>query len=216
MRQAVRDALIRFMAVTAPAAGRGDERARRAGRDHAKAIGEGRYKGWKPSYTRHQYETARDMLSQEAGISAVARETGLTRQTIYRIKEGHVAAEAALGDVSLRAPPKPMDWGSPSSRLLRARHVRRAPSCTPQSIMAYAALWLQRSTRKRRDRAGRQTRRRPKPSPPSRRGRRPHPRGKKPSKPSSSSSTRAFLPSKLSCRVKNFSFAGCSVARPLV
>ena len=35
------------------------------------------------------------MLSQEAGISVIAKETGLTRQTVYRIKEEPVAAEAA-------------------------------------------------------------------------------------------------------------------------
>jgi putative DNA-invertase from lambdoid prophage Rac len=36
------------------------------------------------------------MLSQEAGISVNARETGLTRQTIYRIEQEPVATEAAL------------------------------------------------------------------------------------------------------------------------
>jgi putative DNA-invertase from lambdoid prophage Rac len=36
------------------------------------------------------------MLSQEAGISVTAKETCLTRQTIYRIKDEPVAAEATL------------------------------------------------------------------------------------------------------------------------
>jgi DNA-binding phage protein len=36
------------------------------------------------------------MLSQDAGISVIAKQTGLTRQTIYRIKEDPVTAEAAL------------------------------------------------------------------------------------------------------------------------
>jgi putative DNA-invertase from lambdoid prophage Rac len=37
------------------------------------------------------------MLGQEAvGIAPIAKETGLTRQTIYRIKEDPASAEAAL------------------------------------------------------------------------------------------------------------------------
>jgi putative DNA-invertase from lambdoid prophage Rac len=37
------------------------------------------------------------MLGQEAvGIAQIARETGLTRQTVYRIKDDPVGAEAAL------------------------------------------------------------------------------------------------------------------------
>jgi len=96
MQQAVRDALIAFMAATAQAQAEATKEAQRAGIDHAKAIGDGRYKGRKPSYTRDQYVAARDMLSQEAPISVIAKETGLTRQTIYRIKDEPVAAEAAL------------------------------------------------------------------------------------------------------------------------
>jgi putative DNA-invertase from lambdoid prophage Rac len=84
------------MAATAQAQAEATKEAQRAGIDHAKAIGDGRYKGRKPSYTRNQYVAAREMLSQEAGICAVAKNTGLTRQTIYRIKEKPLAAEAAL------------------------------------------------------------------------------------------------------------------------
>jgi putative DNA-invertase from lambdoid prophage Rac len=38
----------------------------------------------------------RDLLARDAGISVIAKEIGLTRQTIYRIKEEPVTAEAAL------------------------------------------------------------------------------------------------------------------------
>jgi putative DNA-invertase from lambdoid prophage Rac len=39
----------------------------------------------------------RHMLGQEAvGIARIAKETGLTRQTVYRIKEDSPSAEAAL------------------------------------------------------------------------------------------------------------------------
>ncbi len=96
MRQAVRDALIAFMAATAQAQAEATKEAQRAGIDHAKAIGDRRYKGRKPSYSREQYAAARDLLARDAGISVIAKETGLTRQTIYRIKEEPVAAEAAL------------------------------------------------------------------------------------------------------------------------
>src|SRR5215469_2494988 len=83
MQQAVRDALIAFMAATAQAQAEATKEAQRAGIDLAKASGE-RYKGRKPSFTRRQLETVRDMLGQDAGISVIAKTTGLSRQTIYR------------------------------------------------------------------------------------------------------------------------------------
>jgi putative DNA-invertase from lambdoid prophage Rac len=36
------------------------------------------------------------MLGESAGISAIAKATGLTRQTIYRIRDDPAAAEASL------------------------------------------------------------------------------------------------------------------------
>jgi len=36
------------------------------------------------------------MLSQAAGVSAIASATGLTRQTIYRIKDDPAGAEAIM------------------------------------------------------------------------------------------------------------------------
>jgi putative DNA-invertase from lambdoid prophage Rac len=53
--------------------------------------------GRKPSYTRDQLNKVRDMLGQEAvTIAQIARDTGLSRQTIYRIKDDPAGAEAAL------------------------------------------------------------------------------------------------------------------------
>jgi putative DNA-invertase from lambdoid prophage Rac len=53
--------------------------------------------GRKPSFTRTQFAQVRDMLSQEAvGVARIAKETSLTRQTVYRIKEDPATAEAAL------------------------------------------------------------------------------------------------------------------------
>jgi len=94
MQQAVRDALIAFMAATARA-GRSDQ-GRSAGRyEHAKQHGDRAYLGRKPSYTRAQLNHARAMLGQ-VGIARIAAETGLTRQTVYRIKHDPAGSEAAL------------------------------------------------------------------------------------------------------------------------
>jgi putative DNA-invertase from lambdoid prophage Rac len=97
MQQAVRDALIAFMAATVQAQAEATKAAQRAGIEYAKQRGERAYLGRKPSYTRQQYERARALLAQEAvGIARVAKETGLTRQTVYRIKDDPAGAEAAL------------------------------------------------------------------------------------------------------------------------
>jgi putative DNA-invertase from lambdoid prophage Rac len=87
MQQAVRDALIGFMAATAQAQAEATKAAQRAGIEHAKQHGDRTYLGRKPSFTRTQFAQVRDLLSQEAvGIARIAKETGLTRQTIYRIQ----------------------------------------------------------------------------------------------------------------------------------
>jgi DNA invertase Pin-like site-specific DNA recombinase len=95
MQQAVRDALIAFMAATAAAQAEATKIAQRAGIEHAKAKGD-RYLGRKPSYSREQFTTVQAMLAQQAGIAEIAREIGLTRQTVYRIQRDPAGAEAAL------------------------------------------------------------------------------------------------------------------------
>ena len=95
MQQAVRDALIAFMAATAQAQAEATKEAQRAGIDFARAKPD-RYRGRKPSYSREQFQAVRDMLGQEAGIGRIANETGLSRQTIYRIKDDPTGSEAAL------------------------------------------------------------------------------------------------------------------------
>jgi len=99
MQQAVRDALIAFMAATAEAQAEASKEAQRAGIAHAKADdATARYRGRKPSFNRSQLETVRDMLGLDVGISQIARTTGLSRQTIYRISTDHAAAEAVLAN----------------------------------------------------------------------------------------------------------------------
>jgi putative DNA-invertase from lambdoid prophage Rac len=86
IQKAVRDALIGFMAATAQAQHEATKASQRAGIEAAKAEGNG-YLGRKPSYTRKQFDAVVDLLSVGiAGTSDIARETGLTRQTVLRIK----------------------------------------------------------------------------------------------------------------------------------
>lgn len=103
MSQAVRDALIGFMSATAQAQAEATKEAQRAGIAHAKASGDNRYLGRKPSFNRRQLETARTMLAEGAGISAIAKATGLTRQTVYRVKDDPAGAEAMLARWSAAA-----------------------------------------------------------------------------------------------------------------
>lgn len=54
------------------------------------------YRGRKPSFTRAQFNTVRDMLGQGAvGIAQTAKAANVSRQTIYRIKDDPASAEAA-------------------------------------------------------------------------------------------------------------------------
>lgn len=96
VQMAVRDALIGFMAATAQAQGEATKEAQKAGIAHAQARGDVAYKGRKPSYSRQQLEAVQAMLAQGANVSAIARETKLSRQAVYRIAEDPAEAEAAL------------------------------------------------------------------------------------------------------------------------
>ena len=50
-----------------------------------------------PSFSRDQFNAVRAMLGQEAlGIAQIAKDTGLSRQTIYRIKDDPAGSEASL------------------------------------------------------------------------------------------------------------------------
>jgi putative DNA-invertase from lambdoid prophage Rac len=95
MQQAVRDALIGFMAATAHAQAEATKEAQRAGIDHARAR-EDACRGRKPSFTREQFEAVQGALGQGQGVTEVATATGLSRQTVYRIKGSPAEAEAAL------------------------------------------------------------------------------------------------------------------------
>lgn len=97
MQQAVRDALIGFMAALSQAQAEANKDAQKAGIAHAKATkSEVAYRGRKPSFTRPQLATVRDLLGQEIGTSNIARAAGLTRQTVLRIKADPAGSEYLL------------------------------------------------------------------------------------------------------------------------
>ena len=95
MQRAVRDALVGFMAAMAQAQAEVTRESQAAGIALARAEGRG-FKGRKPSYTRAQLDLVRDGLGRGDKVAAVAREAGLTRQTVYRLAGDPAGAEAAL------------------------------------------------------------------------------------------------------------------------
>ncbi len=94
VEMAVRDALIAFMAATAQAQAEATKEAQRAGIDHAKEAGV--YRGRKPSFTRPQFTAVMDLLAQGKGVSDIAKEIGISRQTVYRLKDDQAGSLAAL------------------------------------------------------------------------------------------------------------------------
>lgn len=99
MQAAVRDALIGFMAATAQSQAEATKEAQKAGIAAVKAREEqkaDKYRGRKPSFDREQLSIVQDMLAVGAGTSAIASASGLTRQTVLRIKDNPAAAEEAI------------------------------------------------------------------------------------------------------------------------
>lgn len=95
MQQAVRDALIAFMAATAQAQAEATKEAQRAGIEYAKARSTA-YRGRRPSFNREQLSVVRDLLAQGGAPSAIAAAAGVSRQAVYRIRDNAEAAEAML------------------------------------------------------------------------------------------------------------------------
>jgi DNA invertase Pin-like site-specific DNA recombinase len=87
MQQAVRDALIGFMAATAQSQAEVTKEAQKAGIAHAQSNDDGtKYRGRKPTFSPEQYQIVQELLKQGIPVSAIARETGMKRQSIYRIQ----------------------------------------------------------------------------------------------------------------------------------
>ncbi|WP_320178319.1 recombinase family protein [Roseovarius pacificus] len=95
MQEAVRDALIAFMAASAQAQDEANKEAQKAGIEAARQV-KSKYRGKKPSYDRETLGVVVDMLGNGSGASEISKVTGLTRQTVLRIKKDTAGAEEAL------------------------------------------------------------------------------------------------------------------------
>jgi DNA invertase Pin-like site-specific DNA recombinase len=95
VQQALRDTMIAFLAATAQAQSEANKIAQRAGIDLAKERGD-RFRGRKPSYDRTTFDLAMNLLNLGNGPSAVSKETGLSRQTLIRIRDKPEDAAAVL------------------------------------------------------------------------------------------------------------------------
>jgi putative DNA-invertase from lambdoid prophage Rac len=98
MQQAVRDALIAFMAATAQAQAEATKSAQRAGIDHKRRAQPSAYLGRKPSYDRATFDRIRLALDSASpqSLSVIANAEGLSKQTVFRLKHDPQAALAAL------------------------------------------------------------------------------------------------------------------------
>ncbi|MEJ1157367.1 recombinase family protein [Prosthecomicrobium sp. N25] len=96
MQKAVTNALLGFMAAMGEAQAEATKAAQKAGIAHARETDPNSYKGRKPSFTRDQVGIVRNMLARGDGVSLISETTGLTRQTVYRIKGDPAGAEATL------------------------------------------------------------------------------------------------------------------------
>jgi len=95
VQQAVRDAMIAFLAATAQAQTEATRVSQQAGIELAKAKGD-KFRGRKPSYDRNTFDQAVNLLGLGNGPSAVSKQTGLSRQTLIRIRDDPAAATAAM------------------------------------------------------------------------------------------------------------------------
>jgi putative DNA-invertase from lambdoid prophage Rac len=97
MQQAVRDALIGFMAATAQSQAEITKEAQKAGIAHAQAKDDGtKYRGRKPTFDLEQYRLVQELLKQGIPVSAIAKTAKLKRQTVYRIQAQPEQQLAAL------------------------------------------------------------------------------------------------------------------------
>lgn len=96
IQMAVRDALICFMAATAQAQAEATKEAQKVAIATIKARDDGTYKGRKPSFSRDQMTEVMDMDGKGSSVSEIAKATGLSRQTVYRIRDDAAGAEKAL------------------------------------------------------------------------------------------------------------------------
>jgi helix-turn-helix resolvase-like protein len=121
---AVRDALIGFVPATAQGTGRSHEGRSEGWNQARKGQGRGQVSWPQAELTRRRFTIVRQMLSQDSvGIARIAREIGLSRQTVYRIKNDPAEAEAALAAWGSEGGDR--DASPPPWRSGQLRHPRR-------------------------------------------------------------------------------------------
>lgn len=95
MLQAVRDALIGFMAALSQAQAEAGKEAQKAGIAHAKAN-PATYKGRKPSYTDGQISDVISLNAKGRTVTDISKLLGLSRQADYRIRKNPDEAFASV------------------------------------------------------------------------------------------------------------------------
>jgi putative DNA-invertase from lambdoid prophage Rac len=93
--KAVRDSLIAFMAALSQAQAEATKEAQKAGIAHAKANPMN-YRGRKPTYTENQISDVISLSGEGLGVSEIAKQLRLSRQTIYRIRQNPDEAFASV------------------------------------------------------------------------------------------------------------------------
>lgn len=96
MMQAVRDALIGFMAALSQAQAEATKEAQKAGIAHAKARVDKVYLGRKPSFTENQITEVISLTGEGMGVTQVAKQLGLSRAAVYRIRKCPADAFASV------------------------------------------------------------------------------------------------------------------------
>lgn len=86
MQQAVRDALIGFMAALSQAQAEATKEAQRAGIEHARAH-VGKFLGRKPVYDRAKFDQAQALLAQDVPVQQIAKKLDISRQTVMRMRD---------------------------------------------------------------------------------------------------------------------------------
>jgi len=95
VQMAVRDAMVAFLAATAQAQAEATKIAQRAGIAAAKGD-ERKYPGRKPSFDRQTTVDVMNLFNKGLGTSVVAKEVGLSRQAVLRIRDEPEGVEQAL------------------------------------------------------------------------------------------------------------------------
>lgn len=96
VKKAIRDTVIALYASNAQAEHEAMKEAQKAGIAHARETEPTSYRGRKPEFSRQQFDMVRDMLGRGESAAAVTKATGLSRQSVYRLRDDPARAERIL------------------------------------------------------------------------------------------------------------------------